>query len=124
MKGTPLKEKREIRLTKENTQSGANGQAGGNGAESQAAVGKETSEKSAKESGGDAISLLKQDHREVEQLFERYESAKRRADRAKIVAQVCNALTLEAILEEEIFYPACRKRRPKEGRDRGVPKGS
>jgi hemerythrin superfamily protein len=94
-----------MKQAKENAQTGANGQ---NEAESLTAA-KEVSEKTSKESGGDAISLLKQDHREVEQLFERYESAKRRADRAKIVAQVCNALTLHAILEEEVFYPACRE---------------
>ncbi|BDV38605.1 hemerythrin domain-containing protein [Methylocystis bryophila] len=53
--------------------------------------------------------MLKQDHREVEALFERYATAKRRADRAKIARQACNALTIHAILEEEIFYPACRE---------------
>ena len=75
-----------------------------NGAESQSSTSKEGGEKAAKESGAerdDAISMLKQDHREVEGLFDRYESATRRADRAKIVRQVCNALTLHAILEEE-----------------------
>ena len=55
-----------------------------------------------------AISMLKQDHREVEQLFDRYATASRWTERAKIVKQACNALTLHAILEEEIFYPACR----------------
>ena len=57
----------------------------------------------------DAVTMLKQDHREVEQLFERYAATTRRADRARIARQVCNALTLHAILEEEIFYPACRE---------------
>jgi len=57
----------------------------------------------------DAISLLKADHREVEQMFDRYATIKRRAERAKIVKQACQALTIHAILEEEIFYPACRE---------------
>ncbi len=57
----------------------------------------------------DAISMLKADHREAEQLFERYATVKRRAERAKIAKQACNALTIHAILEEEIFYPACRE---------------
>lgn len=55
----------------------------------------------------DAIALLKADHRKVEQLFAQYESA---ADDAKdrIVRQVCAELIVHAIVEEEIFYPACR----------------
>lgn len=57
----------------------------------------------------DAISMLKADHREIEQLFDRYKAVSRRADRAKIAKEVCNALTIHAILEEEIFYPACRE---------------
>jgi hemerythrin superfamily protein len=53
----------------------------------------------------DALSMLKADHREVEQLFDRYKVASRRADRARIVKEVCNALTIHAILEEEVFLP-------------------
>jgi hypothetical protein len=57
----------------------------------------------------DAISMLKADHDKVKQLFENFKMAERRADRARIVKEVCKELTIHAILEEEIFYPACRE---------------
>src|SRR6201991_3027037 len=55
----------------------------------------------------DAITLLKADHRKVEALFEKYESARGR--KAEIAHQICLELTVHTIIEEEIFYPACRK---------------
>jgi hypothetical protein len=54
----------------------------------------------------DAIALLKADHRKVESLFEKYESARGR--KAEIAHQICLELTIH-IIEEEIFYPACRE---------------
>jgi hemerythrin superfamily protein len=60
----------------------------------------------------DAIALLMQDHREVEQLFKEFEAAKKAEDeaaKAEIVKQVCIALTAHAEIEEEIFYPAVRE---------------
>jgi hemerythrin superfamily protein len=57
----------------------------------------------------DAIALLEADHREVEALFERYETAKDAADKAEIAAQVCLALKVHAQIEEELFYPPARK---------------
>ena len=54
----------------------------------------------------DAIALLKADHREAEELFEQFEKA-RDDDRKEMLAkQVCNALKMHTIIEEEIFYPA------------------
>jgi hypothetical protein len=55
----------------------------------------------------DAISLLKADHRKVEDLFEKYESARGR--KADIAKQICMELTIHTMIEEEIFYPACRE---------------
>lgn len=56
----------------------------------------------------DAIKLLKQDHREVEQLFDQFERA--RANRKQELAeQICQMLTVHAQIEEEIFYPAARQ---------------
>ena len=55
----------------------------------------------------DAIALLKADHRKVEELFERYESA--RGKKAEIARQICMELTIHTMVEEEIFYPACRE---------------
>jgi hemerythrin superfamily protein len=57
----------------------------------------------------DAIALLEADHREVEALFERYETAKDADDKAEIAAQVCLALKVHAQIEEELFYPPARK---------------
>jgi hypothetical protein len=54
-----------------------------------------------------AIELLKADHREVEQLFKQYETARRRQQRSQLVEKIAVALTVHTILEEQIFYPAC-----------------
>lgn len=55
----------------------------------------------------DAIALLKADHRHVEALFEKFESA--RDDRKQALAQqICNELKIHTIIEEEIFYPALK----------------
>jgi hemerythrin superfamily protein len=58
--------------------------------------------------GQDAVSLLKADHREVDELVQRYERA--RSDRKEAIArQICLALTVHAQLEEEMLYPAARE---------------
>ena len=54
----------------------------------------------------DAITLLKADHRKVEGLFEKYQSA--RGKKADIAKQICLELTVHTMVEEEIFYPACK----------------
>ena len=55
----------------------------------------------------DAVTLLKQDHREVSELLEKFESASD-AGKRSIAERICKALTLHAQIEEEIFYPAAR----------------
>ena len=56
----------------------------------------------------DAIQLLKADHREAEAIFEQFEKA-RSQDRKKALAdKVCMALTVHTMVEEEVFYPACK----------------
>lgn len=58
--------------------------------------------------GQDAIALLKADHREVDELVQRYESA--RSDRKEAIArQICTALKVHAQIEEELLYPAARE---------------
>lgn len=54
----------------------------------------------------DAIALLKADHRKVEELFERYESASGSAAKRKLAHQICVELKIHTAIEEEIFYPA------------------
>ena len=56
----------------------------------------------------DAVALLKADHRKVEVLFEKFESAKGGSAKQKLVEQICTELTVHATIGEEIFYPACK----------------
>jgi len=55
----------------------------------------------------DAIALLKNDHREVEALFAKFEKAGTGSKQA-IAEQICNELKIHSMLEEEIFYPALK----------------
>jgi hemerythrin superfamily protein len=62
--------------------------------------------KSAGEGTPDAITLLKADHRQVEDWFGQFEKA-RDADKKQVLArQICRALEVHTMIEEEIFYPA------------------
>ena len=57
----------------------------------------------------DAIKLLMNDHDEVEALFKQFMKMKKDGkQKADLIEQICNALTVHAEIEEEIFYPACR----------------
>jgi hypothetical protein len=55
----------------------------------------------------DAIALLKADHRKVEDLFDQFEKAHEAHRKEKLVKQICTELSIHAMIEEEIFYPAC-----------------
>ena len=55
----------------------------------------------------DAIALLKQDHRAVEELFEKFEKASGDGRKQKLAEEICLELSVHAQIEEEIFYPAC-----------------
>jgi hemerythrin superfamily protein len=56
----------------------------------------------------DAIALLKADHRKVEELFASFENARGAERKQKLVQQICLELKIHTVIEEEIFYPACR----------------
>jgi hypothetical protein len=56
----------------------------------------------------DAIALLKADHRKVEDLFAKFETAREADTKKRLAKQICTELTVHTILEEEIFYPACK----------------
>jgi hypothetical protein len=56
-----------------------------------------------------AIALLKGDHAKVKDLFDRFEKAKGRAAKVKIVREALIELKVHAAIEEELFYPAVRK---------------
>jgi hemerythrin superfamily protein len=55
----------------------------------------------------DAIALLKEDHRKVEDLFAQFEKASGDGRKEKLARQICLELSVHAAIEEEIFYPAC-----------------
>lgn len=52
----------------------------------------------------DALSLLKQQHREVEQLFKELKSAEG-AEKGQLFIQLADALATHSTIEERIFYP-------------------
>jgi len=56
-----------------------------------------------------AIAMLKEDHDNVKDLFERFEETNGAATKAKIVSEALMALKVHATIEEELFYPAVRQ---------------
>lgn len=56
----------------------------------------------------DAVALLKADHRKAEELFASFESARGAERKQRLVQQICTELTVHTMIEEEIFYPACK----------------
>ena len=54
----------------------------------------------------DAISLLKADHRQVEEWFSEFEKARSASKKQQLAVKICDALTVHTRIEEEIFYPA------------------
>ena len=62
----------------------------------------------------DAIVLLKNDHREVEKLFKKFEKLGDGAHTAKraVVDQIIEELSVHAAIEEQHFYPAVRDADP------------
>ncbi len=58
---------------------------------------------------GDAIALLKADHKEVKQWFEDFEEASGDNEKAALAQKICKALEVHTRIEEEIFYPAARR---------------
>ena len=58
----------------------------------------------------DAITLLRNDHKTVEQLFKRFEKAGDRAhvEKREIVDRIIEELSVHASIEELVFYPVAR----------------
>lgn len=53
--------------------------------------------------------MLREDHRRVKELFERFEEAQEPETKAEIVREALRELKVHTALEEEIFYPAVRQ---------------
>ncbi len=60
----------------------------------------------------DAVQLLTADHKEVKAFFAKYKTLAEGdadgGDRQALAETICDALTVHAAIEEEIFYPAVR----------------
>ncbi|HEX7966101.1 MAG TPA: hemerythrin domain-containing protein [Gammaproteobacteria bacterium] len=56
----------------------------------------------------DAIALLKADHQEATDLYEKHSKAKTITERKLISSKLCLALSLHMRMEEELFYPAVK----------------
>src|SRR5918998_80508 len=58
----------------------------------------------------DAIRLLKDDHKAVEQLFKRFEKAgdKAYSEKRAVVERIVEELSKHAAVEEQLFYPVVR----------------
>src|SRR5436853_1994959 len=55
-----------------------------------------------------ALSLLQQDHREVEVFFDEYQTLTNAQEKEALAVKICLALAVHTRIEEEIFYPAVR----------------
>jgi len=55
-----------------------------------------------------AVTLLKKDHREVEEMFDEYEQLEADAEKLALFKKIALALKVHTKLEEEIFYPSER----------------
>lgn len=56
-----------------------------------------------------AIDLLKQQHREVEELFSKIEKTEQSGPKASLFRQLASKLVGHDAIEREIFYPACEE---------------
>lgn len=56
----------------------------------------------------DAVALLKADHRIVEALFNKFDRARDAGRKQALAKEICTELMIHAIIEEEVFYPACK----------------
>ncbi len=62
----------------------------------------------------DAIALLRNDHRVVERLFKEFEKAGPKAfkTRRQVADRIVKELSVHAVIEEQVFYPAVRQAVP------------
>lgn len=58
----------------------------------------------------DALELLEEDHRKVEEMFDQYDELEGDENRrGQLARQICRELTIHSEIEEEIFYPRARE---------------
>jgi len=64
----------------------------------------------------DAVQMLKDDHQKVKSLFKEFEKAEGR-QKKQIAEQVFQELEVHSKLEEEIFYPAVKRKADEAGKE-------
>jgi hemerythrin-like domain-containing protein len=57
----------------------------------------------------DAVSMLREDHRKVKELFRQFEEAEDESTKKEIAQTAIKELKVHTALEEELFYPAVRR---------------
>ena len=55
------------------------------------------------------VEYLKEQHRQADEIFARFEKSKRKEEKQKIFEELAHLLTGHDAMEREIFYPACEK---------------
>src|SRR5215510_817225 len=69
-------------------------------------------------SSPNAVVMIKEDHRQVESLYQDYQLLDGHpAEQRSVVEQICHELEIHAKLEEDIFYPAVQARLREDGPD-------
>lgn len=58
----------------------------------------------------DAVAVLKNDHRTIEQLFRRFERTRSPAERKRLADRIVRELSIHAAVEEQHVYPLLRRR--------------
>ena len=56
-----------------------------------------------------AVQLIKQDHKKVASLFQKYQKTKGQEAKRRIADQAMEQLEIHTTIEEEIFYPAAKR---------------
>jgi len=57
----------------------------------------------------DAISILREDHRRIDGLFQQFEKVQGSELKAELAHRICTELLIHADVEDGIFYPALRE---------------
>lgn len=63
----------------------------------------------------DALQLLREQHRDVQDLFRQFEQSDGRREKRDIAQKAMKRLDVHAEIEEELFYPAVRQGRQEHG---------
>ena len=65
-----------------------------------------------------ATEMIREDHRKVDQLYQRYNSGnEQNRNKQALAEQICNELEVHAQVEESIFYPAIQAKLGSAGKD-------